>query len=729
MKRAKVDAVTYQVVRNRLIAATEEMRVALQSVSGSPTVTSGSDFFTGLFTADGTFVTMGFQVTFEAPPIAQSIQHLIAENKVGIRDGDMFVCNDPYVGALHQNDIQMTGPIFWDGEIVAWAGVMAHQTDVGGMDFASWCPKAHEVFQEGLRIPGVRLVEEGEVRQDILDLILGASRLPAQVGLDLRAFIATVNVARDRVTDVIGKLGIETFRRTIHRMLDASEERMRERLRELPDGEVREVNFLEHDGHQNRLYRIALDLSKKAESLCFDFSESSPQAPGFINSTRAGLHAAVAGAIFPVLGYDVPWNAGMLRPVEIVAPSGLICTAEYPAPVGAATVETVWAVSHLTMAALNKLLACSPAYAHRAQAVSTGTMATFNLGGVNQFGERFGFHSLDPQAGGAGAYATKDGIDGGGPIFSPMPAMADVEINERWAPLRYLYRRLAVDTGGAGTRRGGSAVEMALSLSDVPSADALIMTHGLEVPNALGLSGGWPGATVRQRLGRGVLEGGAYPEGPLPEDPAAIGGEWQEFGPKPGHVPMTREDVFATSWQGGGGWGDPLDREPEEVARDLRKGLISKGAAGRVYGVVVRGGKADGAATRRKRLRMREKRIGGKPRRRAGGGRDTGGWPLGENLRLAKRGGTWRTSCRCGHELARGSTAWRGGAVARPAPPVRTAAPMKLHRELALTGFYCPACARLLALDLHETGTEPRDDVVLDLASVEKLKSGSGKNE
>jgi N-methylhydantoinase B len=193
-----LDPITYEVVRNRMVAITEEMRVALQNVSGSPTVAEASDFFTGLFLADGTGVSMGFQVSFGGSAVATLIRHIVA-NSVALSDGDMFVANDPYIGALHQNDVQMCAPIFQDERLVAWAGVMAHQTDVGGMDFASWCPGAREVFQEGLRLPAVKLVDKSELRQDVLDLILTASRLPAALGLDLRAFIATLNVARDRV--------------------------------------------------------------------------------------------------------------------------------------------------------------------------------------------------------------------------------------------------------------------------------------------------------------------------------------------------------------------------------------------------------------------------------------------------------------------------------------------------------------------------------------------------
>jgi N-methylhydantoinase B len=351
-------------------------------------------------------------------------------------------------------------------------------------------------------------------------------------------------------------------------------------------------------------------------------------------------------------------------------------------------------------------------------------LATFNLGGINQFGERFGLHLLDPQLGGSGAFATKDGIAGGGTIMTPMPCVADVERNEQWAPIRYLYRRIAPDSGGAGKKRGGCGVEIALSLSGIQSADALIMTHGLEVPNSVGLFGGWPGATVSQRFGRNVLQKGFYPSGVLPKDPAALGGDWEEFGPKPGLVPMGYQDVFATSWQGGGGWGDPLDRDPEEVLQDLDKGVITKRAAERIYGVVVKRGRLAQNATNERRQQIREQRIKRIPDSTGEASGAKPDWPLGEDLKLVKRGDQWEVLCRCGKILVTNSTRWRDGALARPEKPLRSSAPMKLHRDLTMTGFYCPSCARLLTLDIHEQTSSPYHDLLLDLASVEALEKG-----
>ena len=485
--------VTFEVIRNRLVAITEEMRIALQSVSGSPTVTEASDFFTGLFLPDGSVASMGFQVAFQATVCGSLIRHIKGKPQIAVRDGDMFIGNDPYIAALHQNDVQMVAPIFAGERIIAWAGVQAHQTDVGGMDFASWSPKAREVYQEGIRIPCVKLVDRGETREDVIDMILTASRLPSQLGLDIRAFIATLNVARDRLGEIVARYGADTLDDVIHRMIASSEQRLRARLRELPDGEFHASDFLEHDGHENILYKIDVHATKRGDRLTLDFSGSSKQAPGFVNATRAGLVGGITGALMPTLAYDIQWNQGVLAPVEIIAPDGLICTAQMPAPVGSATVEAIWVVANATMLALNKLLAASPRHRARVQGISTGAMATFNLGGVNQYGEPFGLHLMDPIAGGGGAWASKDGVDAGGPITSPVSMIADVERNEQVAPLFYFYRRLARDTGGAGRFRGGLSGEVALTLGGIERAHALVMTHGAEVPNSSGLGGGWPG--------------------------------------------------------------------------------------------------------------------------------------------------------------------------------------------------------------------------------------------
>jgi N-methylhydantoinase B len=295
-----------------------------------------------------------------------------------------------------------------------------------------------------------------------------------------------------------------------------------------------------------------------------------------------------------------------------------------------------------------------------------------------------------------------------------MPAIADVESNEQVMPLLYMHRRLARDTGGAGRQRGGRGAEIALTLGGIEAADALIMTHGQEAPNTVGAFGGLPGGTVRQRFGRGVLPGGAFPVASAPDDPADLGGEWEEFGPKPGHVLFTHADLFAVTWQGGGGWGDPLDRDPLLVWGDVDAQVISERVAADVYGVIMAREGPHIAATQAQRRAIREARIG-KPVEVTEEAIDSPhGQLLGEALIVTGVGGQRQVQCRCGHVFAQGTTAWRVGAIAKPmaahdAPGIRV-----LHESLVLTAQYCPTCARLLAVDVHERNAPPLDDVLLD---------------
>ncbi|MZR13698.1 hydantoinase B/oxoprolinase family protein [Maritimibacter sp. DP07] len=692
--------ILYEIIRSRLMAITEEMRIALQSVSGSPTVTDASDFFTGLFRPNGDFATMGFQVTYQAPVVGHLIRHInAAPDKYRPGPGDMFLGNDPYVGALHQNDVQMCGPIYAGDRIIAWAGVEAHETDVGGMDFASWSPKARDVRQEGFRVPCMKLIDAGVLREDVLDTILTASRLPDQLGLDIRAFIATINVAQNRIDQLVARYGAEVITGVMERMIDGSEARVRARLADLPDGTFRATDFLEHDGHDNRLYRISVAMTKTGDRLTFDFSGSSPQAPGFVNCTRSGLEGGVAGAMLAMLAYDVPWNEGVLRTAAIEARDGLICTAQFPAPVGAATVEAIWVVSNVAVAAINKMLACSAGHAHRAQAVSSGTMATFNLGGVNQYGEPFGLHLMDPLAGGSGAFADKDGICAGGPINAPMPSIADVERNELVAPLFYLYRRMGHDTGGAGAMRGGRGVEIGLTLGGISEAEALIMTHGAEVPNTAGGFGSWPGATVTQAMVWGGVEAGARATG-----------ETESFGPKPGLMRMTDRDLFCVTWQGGGGWGDPLDREPEAVRADIASGAVSPEATLTLFGV---GENEDAATTARRRSDMRAARIGRAPSSAEVSGRTR--MSIGPNLRVVELDGAYHVVSAAGARLSTDHTRWREGAITVDLTGETGAQRIALHEDLRMTGYYCPLSGQCLAIDVHERDGLPADDIDLAL--------------
>jgi N-methylhydantoinase B len=327
------DPITFEVIRHKLQAITEEQAITLKSVSGSPVVTDATDFNNGIYLADGSIVTMGPQVLFHTGTMSSVIRHITADfaQSPGINEGDMFILNDPYKGAVHQPDVSIVAPIFHAGRHIAWAGSCAHQLDVGGMNFGSWSFKATEIQQEAMLLPGIKLVEHGELRRDLWQMIMGMSRLPMVLGLDLKAMIAANNVAAKRLGEVMDRYGADVVEAVMHGEIDASEQQLRTRLRALPDGVFRAVDFLEHDGHTNALYEIRVAVEKRGDTLSFDLTGSSPQAPGFINCTRSGLVGALFTALLPILAPDIRWNEGLLRPVTITAPDGIICNATWPA--------------------------------------------------------------------------------------------------------------------------------------------------------------------------------------------------------------------------------------------------------------------------------------------------------------------------------------------------------------------------------------------------------------
>jgi len=711
-----VDPVTFEVIRHKLMAITEEQRIAFQSVSGSPVVTEASDYYTGLFLADGMIVTMGYKVATQGGPMTLAIKMLMELfPPERINEGDVFLANDPYRAAVHQNDVQVLAPLFYRGELVAWAGFGAHQVDVGGMDFASWCPKAKDVYQEGIRVAGLKLVEAGSVREDVWQFVLDLTRLPHLFDLDLRGMVAAGNVSQRRMSALYDRYGVDVVQAAMARMIAYSEQKLRERLKAMPDGVFRAVDFLEHDGHEDRLYRIAVTVTKKGDSLTLDFTESSDQAPGFVNATRAGLRGAVVGALFPSLAYDIPWNEGLLGPVTILLRPGSIVDARFPAPVGAATVEAVWVAKNALAAALSRLKACTPGMEAEVQAVSAGTMATVNLGGTDQYGQRYGIHLMDPMMNGFGAYVGRDGYDMGGSYSTPVPNVANVESNELLSPMLYLHRRIQVDTGGAGTWRGGMAASMAFTVHGVPSTEALIMTHGLEVPNSVGLFGGYPGSCVRQRLTRGSDLETRQKSGRAPLGVDELGGAVEEMGPKPGLIEMRPGDVFETSWQGGGGLGDPLDRDSGLVAADCHFGVYTRGFAERVFGVVLVEGRVDERATEELRDQLRRERLVGaeRPDRPRPGTVDRLRNPIAGRLCFASvRDETW-FACACGQPLAPRSGDWREGAARKIVLPEALGAHLRLHPQLELRQFLCAACGGSLSVDVAERGAPDLRDIEL----------------
>ncbi len=613
-EQERIDSVTFQVIRHKLLQITDEMGATLRLISSSPTVTEVGDYCSAICLADGEIAVMGAQVTAFAWSVGTAIKHVIDHSRSGVSDGDMILLNDPWRGCLHQSDTALVAPIYYDGEVFCWSGSMTHQLDIGAISPGGINPGATEVYHEGLRFPPIKLVEKGALRQDLFDLILNMVRV-SQVGLDIRGQIATNNVAKERVTKLCDRYGAETVKRVMRRDIELSEKRFRKKLRELPDGRFRHTEYIDHDGQARRLYKVPLTMTKENDDLHFDFTGASAQSPGFINCTLSGAWGGVVGAVYPWLCYDIPWNGGLLRPISVLAPEGSFINARVPAAVSFTTLGALNVIRNASEICISKMLACSPGYEDGATAVWHGSEPKVLLGGINQFGDRYVYVLMDNLSGGGGAKATSDGVDSGGETSSSEMSVPNIETHEASYPMLFLSRRQTQDSGGAGRFRGGVGCELMFVPYGTDNLTITFASRGLEVPPSAGIFGGYPSNVNRALLTRGVRISQMIKNGSIPTSLAELGrkkGE-EDLPACVHHLNIRSNDVLYYRWDGGGGFCDPLEREPSEVVADIREGRVSKSAAREVYGVVLtrkRGDDYDPVLTEKKRHSIRLRRTG-----------------------------------------------------------------------------------------------------------------------
>jgi N-methylhydantoinase B len=707
-----IDPITFEVIRHKLEAITEEQAITLKNVSGSPVVTEATDFNVGIYLADGSIVNMGPQVIFHAGTMSTVIYSIIehfSENP-GINEGDMFILNDPYRGAIHQPDVSIVMPIFHRGRRIAWTGSCAHELDTGGMTLGSWAFGATDVQQEAMLLPGVKIVEAGVLREDIWQMIMGMTRLPHVVGLDFKAMIAANNVASRRFHELMQRYGVDTVDRVMRIEIDTSERRLRERLKRIPDGIYRARDFLDHDGHANRLYQVEVAAHKLGDELILDMEGSSPQAPGFINCTRSGLRGALFTGLLPILAPDIRWNEGVLKPVTIKVPEANICNARWPAPVSGATISTAWVVQNVAVAALSRMVAGVADLVTEGQAVTKGQMSVLTLGGRDRDGGPFGTLLMDSMAGGGGAYIDHDGLDGSGDYSIPRPQIANVEANEASGPFLYLFRSFVPDTEGAGAMRGGITTALAVTPHDVDELHTMVVGHGVQVPNSVGQFGGMPGACAFHLLRKSNGDIGELIDANTHmHDLFEAGGSVQRLESKLGHFALHRGDVFAYSFQGGGGYGDPIRRDPARVVRDVKNGIVTRERANEIYGVVLRDDDGvDAEATGARRRAIRSERLGGKTPK-AEPPPATG---LAEVCPAIDTGKHFR--CLCGADLGPATQDWKPKAQRRLRPPQTFSPYLTLHAELELREFSCTECGTLLEVEVARKGQESLATIVLD---------------
>ena len=606
-----LDRVTFEVLRNRLDRINDEQGITLQNVSGSPIATDANDFNVVITDERGEIVNFGQYVMFLGGALDVAIKWIL-ENRSddpGIQPGDMYLCNDPWVGGVHQNDVAIIQPVFHEDELFGWTASTIHQVDVGGVNPGSFCVDADDVFAEAQPTPPIKIVENGEIRKDIEEMFLRRSRVPPLVGMDLRAHVASNNVAEERIHDQIDRYGAETVKHVMKETIDHAEESLRSRLEELPDGVWRHVEYQEVSQTGDRgVYKAELAMEKKGDRLIFHVSGDPPA--GMFNCTFPAMRGGFVSAVLPMLCHDIPWAlGGIYRVMEIESEENILINADFPAGTSMGATSGAWQAMNLANKTVASMLAASDDHEKHLIAGCCGSWATINIMGVNQYEDPFVTMLMDPMAGGWGARSDKDGVDTGGILCTPKGQTPNVESNELAFPMLYLYRREEPDSGGPGEYRGGAGASMCWMPHDTEAPITQVASaFGAAMPTSPGLEGGHPSNAMRYEMIRDSDAREWLERDVIPEDKSDINGETDVLPPKV-ETQQGVDDVYYCLWQGGGGYGDPIDREPEAVAEDVEEGYVSETEAEDTYGVVLNDGDVDTGATEKRREMIRDDRF------------------------------------------------------------------------------------------------------------------------
>jgi len=588
----KADPIQVSVLQRRLKSITEEMGLALLRTTRSPILNEARDFVTGLYDAQGRML----EQTEYIPVLAFALQpacEQVARSFAGdIHPGDVILHNDVFSGGNQNNDVAVFKPIFDGKALVAWAACKGHQADIGGAVPGGYNPEAREVWQEALRIPAVKVVDRGKLRRDVWNLIFANIRLQI-VEEDIKAQIGGCTVGERGFHELLERHGARRLRRLLAELFDRSEQMMRKEIAAIPDGCYRGESTVYYDGvTDGSTMRIALAVTVAGERIAFDFSGSSPQTPGFVNAPHAASASALLLSFLMLVNPDIPHNAGILRPIQIVNPEGSFLNARFPAATtfgNSITGPTSDAVFRAMAQALPKMVTAGwNRFLGFAVAGDDPRRAPDADGRLRRYVDIL-FLSLK---GGSGATHGADGYDHIGLINCAGGILAqDYEMFEIHDPhLLHLHEYLP-DSAGAGRWRGGLGVQTEFEMRG-ENVTGVAFGDGIEEDaRAFGFFGGGAGSRNEIVLG--------FPDG----SQRRVKSKELIRGIPPG-------TVFRQKAGGGGGYGDPLERPAERVAIDVKAGVVSQRCARDDYGVVIdpATGEVDERATTRLRRDRRRPR-------------------------------------------------------------------------------------------------------------------------
>ena len=577
------DPISFELFKNAILSIADEMALTICRTTYSGVLRDNMDFSTAFADADGDLVAQGLTLPGHLGSTPTALAAVMARYGDDVAPGDMYILNDPFDGGMHLPDIFIFKPIFVGGERVAFAATVCHHADVGGRVPGSNASDSTEIYQEGLRIPPLKLFDRGQRNETIWAMIERNVRIPVQVFGDLRAQLAACHIGETQFLRLVERYGLAEVKAYMAELIDYSERLTRAAIAELPDGTYSFEDWIDDDGiDYGKPIRLFVSMTKKGDGIAVDWTGTSPQVKGAINNTLSYTKAASYAAIRSILPGDIPANEGVFRAIQVTAPPGTIANGVLPAACAARGLTGF----RMLDCAFGALAMMAP---ERVCAASDGGNTGISIGGYDD--ARKPFIYVDFACGTWGGRPWADGLQGNSNMFANM-ASQSVEVVEAEQPVEILCSEFLTDRAGAGQYRGGAPYRRDTRFTE---REAILQVRSdRRRIRPYGLYGGLAGKPSANYLN--------------PED------ENQALESK---LTMTirNGDVFRHELAGGGGWGDPLERDLAAVLDDVRNELIGQEAARREYGVVLApdGRAVDEGATAALRAEMRAARPAGEP--------------------------------------------------------------------------------------------------------------------
>jgi N-methylhydantoinase B len=572
------DPIEFELFKNAILSIADEMALTIFRTTYSGVLKDNMDYSTAMFDGEGNLVAQGLTLPSHLGSMPTAMQHMLQTFGGDINPGDIFALNDPFRGGMHLPDIFVFKPVFHRGEVLAYAATICHHTDVGGRVPGSNASDSTEIYQEGLRIPPLKMYDRGNRNETLFALIETNVRMPVRVFGDLRAQLAACYTCDQSVIELANQYGPAKVKQLMTELIDYSERMTRSAISGLPDGVFSFLDHIDDDGVDvGQPIPLQVTIIKSGDQIVVDWTGTSPQVRGAINNTLSFTKSASYCAIRSVLPGNIPNNDGVFRAIEVIAPPGTIANGVLPAACAARGL-TGFRMIDCLFGALSKML---PDVVF---ACSDGGNTGISIGGY--YADRKPFIYVDFTACAWGGRPYADGLDGNSNIYANM-ASSSIEVTEAEQPMQITCYEFITDAMGPGKYRGGAPFRRDYRFT---ADEAILQVRSdRRVFRPYGLYGGGPGKPSMNYL-----------------NPQA---ENRELASKV-TMQIRRGDIFRHEVAGAGGWGDPLERDPAMVVKDVRNEFVSLAAAQRDYGVVILGPDlaVDQAATWALRTRLREAR-------------------------------------------------------------------------------------------------------------------------